>query len=188
MDLAEFNRRFYHLRQVSAENDFPLREAGKPAAVLIPLVKHKELSVLFTIRAKHLNHHAGQISFPGGRWDDTDSDLADTALRETEEEIGLHRDKIQIIGSLQPFRTISRYRVTPYIGLVDKPTQFKINPSEVDEIFEVPLKFLVDSKNHHIHMIKREDYEYPVYFIQWQDKMIWGATAAFIRTLSKHLL
>lgn len=188
MDLSKFKQRFYHLRQVEPEKDFPLRTAGKPAAVLIPIVKRAKLSVLFTVRAKHLNNHAGQISFPGGRWDDTDTNLTETALRESEEEIGLMRNTVDIVGSIKPFRTISRYEVTPFIGLVEDSLELTINPLEVDEVFEVPLDYLVEPQNHLSHMIKREEYEYPVWFIPWQDRMIWGATAAFIRSLSNHLI
>lgn len=188
MDLFEFNKRFHHARNITPEKDYPLRSAAKPAAVLIPIVKREQLSVLFTVRASHLNNHAGQISFPGGRYDDTDRDLTETALRESEEEIGLTRDKVEVIGCMPVFRTISRYQVTPFVGLVDKELDLTVNASEVDEVFEVPLAFLTDESRILTHMVKRDKYEYPVYFIPWQDKMIWGATAAFVKALSKHLL
>jgi 8-oxo-dGTP pyrophosphatase MutT (NUDIX family) len=187
MELNKFRQRFHHPRRVEPEKDFPLRVAGKPAAVLVPIVKRHNLSVLFTVRARHLNNHAGQISFPGGRWDETDAHLTETALRESEEEIGLSRDKVEIIGSLQSFRTVSRYEVTPFIGLVDAELELQINRGEVEEVFEVPLGFLMNKENHKVHLMKKPDYEYPIYFIPWQDKMIWGATAAFIRSLSNYL-
>lgn len=187
MELSEFNKRFHHLRNVVPEKDFPLRTSPKLAAVLIPIIKRHELSVLFTVRASHLNNHAGQISFPGGRYDDTDLDLTETALRESEEEIGLDRKKVSIVGKMPPFRTISRYRVTPYVGLVSNDFELTVNASEVDEVFEVPLAYLMNDKNILSHKVKRHNYEYPVYFIPWQDKMIWGATAAFVKSLSNHL-
>lgn len=188
MDIHAFTQRFHHLRQIEPTQDFPLRVASKPAAVLFPIIRRPQLSVLFTLRAKHLNHHAGQISFPGGRYDDTDADLTETALRECEEEIGLQRSKIEIIGNIQPFRTISRYEVTPFIGLVDTEFELVINDAEVEDVFEVPLHFLVNQNNHFEHIVKRNNLEYPVYFIPWQDKLIWGATAAFIKVLSRHLM
>ncbi|MCC2603922.1 CoA pyrophosphatase [Planctobacterium marinum] len=187
MKLEEFKQRFYHARNITPEPDYPLRQKGKPAAVLIPLVMRDELSVLLTRRASHLKHHAGQISFPGGRVDDTDIDLKATALRETEEEIGLKRENIDIVGTLPTFRTISRYEVTPYVSLVKPDFDLVINQDEVDQVFEVPLATVINHDNHLVHTVKRNNSVYPVYFIPWQEHMIWGATAAFIRALSRHL-
>lgn len=188
MNKQEFLNRFYHLRLTQSEPDYPLPAPGKPAAVLIPLINHnKQLNVLFTLRARHLKHHGGQISFPGGKQEPIDYDLIDTALRETEEEIGLNRNHIEIIGQLTRYRTVSRYEVTPYIGLVDSPQELILDPNEVDEVFEVPLAHLMEQQNHRIHWVQRHGLNYPIYFIQWQDKNIWGATAAFVRNLS-HLI
>ena len=187
MNLSQFTQRFHHLRQVQSEKDFPLRAGKKPAAILMPIIKEQELSVLFTVRSRHLSSHAGQISFPGGRFDEEDKTLQETALRETEEEIGIVRENINIIGNLPSYRTVSRYEVTPFISLVEPDFQLTINHSEVEEVFTVPLSYLIDHKNHLIHKALRGGDEYPIFFIPWKDKMIWGATAAFIRTLSNHL-
>ena len=126
MNKFQFLHLFQHAQQVRTESDYPLKNAGKPAAVLLPIVEHPEqLTVLFTQRAKHLKHHAGQVSFPGGKQEDTDENLLETALRETEEEIGLHRSHIEVIGNLPIYRTISRYEVLPYISFVQPDfTQF----------------------------------------------------------------
>ena len=187
MNLKQFNQRFYHARQVKPEKDFPLRVPAKPAAVLMPIVKKTELTLLLTIRSANLNNHAGQISFPGGRFDETDIHLQETALRETEEEIGLARQHVEIIGQLPTFKTVSKYEVSPFIGLVEDEFQLQLNQQEVDEVFEVPLAYCLNQRNHLVHVVKRHQYEYPIFFIPWQDKMIWGATAAFIRALSHHV-
>lgn len=183
----EFHRRFHHVRQVNNEHDYPLRVKGKQAAVLCPIVLRDQLTVLFTQRAEHLRHHGGQVSFPGGRKEDTDVSLVETAFRETEEEIGLSRKGIEVVGNLQPYRTVSSYEVTPYIGLVSLPFALQLDENEVSRVFEVPLSYLVDQSNHYIHWIERNGRRFPIYFIPWEDTFIWGATAAFVRTLSNHL-
>lgn len=188
MNRLEFIMRFHHAKNILPESDFPLKEAGQPAAVLIPLIdKGDGLTVLFTERAKHLKHHAGQVSFPGGKQEVGDRDLMFTALRETEEEIGIAANLIEVIGTLPKFRTISRYEVLPYIGFVDPSFDLTLDHNEVESVFEVPLAYLIDQKNHYIHWAKRHNRQQPIYFITWQDKTIWGATASFVRTLSNHL-
>ena len=184
MNKAQFLEHFHHAKLVAPEADFPLRAPGKPAAILMPIVDRDELTMLFTHRAAHLKHHAGQISFPGGKQEQHDTTLVDTALRETEEEIGLDRQHIEIIGNLPPYRTISRFEVLPYIGTVSTGFELTLDHNEVDEVFEVPLAFLLDQQNHLTHWVERKGHRHPVYFIPWQDKNIWGATAAFVRTLS----
>jgi 8-oxo-dGTP pyrophosphatase MutT (NUDIX family) len=188
MNKQEFIHRYHHARQVPQENDFPLLEPGRPAAVLIPIIdRADELTVLFTQRASHLKHHAGQVSFPGGKREPTDNNLLHTALRETEEEIGITESKIQVIGNLPKFRTISRYEVTPYVSLVQDDFDLVLDKNEVESVFEVPLIHLLDQKQHMIHWVKRGEIQHPIYFITWQDKTIWGATAAFVRLLSNHI-
>ncbi|MEP0356410.1 CoA pyrophosphatase [Paraglaciecola sp.] len=187
MNKSEFLIKYHHLRQVENEPDFPLKSSGKPAAVLIPIVQYPdELRVVFTVRAKHLKHHGGQISFPGGKKEVSDLSLARTALRETFEEIGIAPDKVEIIGHLPVYRTISGFEVTPYIGFISAPLKIEVDKNEVDETFEVPLTFLLNTNNHYTHWMKRKNYQTPVYFIQWHKYSIWGATAAFIRNLSHH--
>ncbi len=187
MDKAEFLSRFHHARQIRKEADFPLREAGKPAVVLMPILEYNhELSVLFTVRSLHLKHHAGQVSFPGGKQEPDDKSLIDTALRETHEEVGVAPIDVEIIGNLPLYRTVSRYEVLPYIGFISAPTQLTLDKNEVESTFEVPLSFLLEKSNHYIHWVKRKNGQFPVYFIPWKEHQIWGATAAFIRNLSNH--
>ncbi|MDP5030569.1 MAG: CoA pyrophosphatase [Paraglaciecola sp.] len=187
MNKQQFLNQFHHIRQVTAEHDFPLKEAGRPASVLIPIVEYPDsLNVIFTVRAAHLKHHGGQISFPGGKQEPTDKNLLHTALRETYEEIGIFPEQVEIIGQLPLYRTISRYEVVPFIGFVQPPIQLLLDHNEVAQTFEVPLSYLLDQNNHLIHWVKRKNAHYPVYFIPWQDKNIWGATAAFIRNLTNH--
>jgi 8-oxo-dGTP pyrophosphatase MutT (NUDIX family) len=184
----EFLGKFYHARQITPESDYPLPKAGKPAAVLLPIIEHKEqISMLFTLRAKHLKHHAGQVSFPGGKQESSDRNLLATALRETREEIGLPEEGVEIIGNLPRYRTISRFEVLPFIGFITPPINLTLDKNEVDSVFEVPLDYLLDQNNHLIHWVQRKDQRYPIYFIPWQGNNIWGATAAFVRTLSNHV-
>lgn len=187
MNEVEFLEKFQHIKKVQTEQDYPLSRSGKKAAVLFPVVCRNELTVLFTKRSSHLKHHAGQICFPGGRFEQFDSSLMDTALRETEEEIGLPRQKTRVVGSLQQFRTVSGYEVTPYVGLVEPDFDLDVDENEVDSVFEVPLSYLVDQNNHISEPVRRNGIDYSLYFIPWQDTYIWGATAAFVRILSNHL-
>ncbi|MCV2885274.1 CoA pyrophosphatase [Aestuariibacter sp. AA17] len=188
MNKDEFLAQFQHVRVVPPESDFPLRVQARPAAVLLPIVVREDsLTMLFTQRARHLRHHAGQISFPGGKQEPTDKSLLDTALRETEEEIGITRQYIDVIGTLPKFRTVSRFEVLPFVSFVSDTFSLKIDENEVDNVFEVPLAFLLDKTNHFIHWVERKKAVHPIYFIPWENKQIWGATAAFIRNLSNHI-
>lgn len=120
-----------------------------PAAVLVPLIDRPEgMSVLLTQRTPHLSAHAGQISFPGGRIEDSDADATDAALRETEEEVGLPRDNVTVIGRLDTYVTGTGFEITPVVGIVKVPFPLAIDPFEVAEAFEVPLSFVVDPSNH----------------------------------------
>ncbi|MEQ8206706.1 MAG: CoA pyrophosphatase, partial [Woeseia sp.] len=120
----------------------------QPSAVLIPIVERREgLTVLLTERAAHLKHHPGQISFPGGRMELSDRDLRETALRETQEEIGVGPEQVAVAGYLTPLPTVSGYAVTPIVGLVDANVVLRIDQREVAAAFEVPLEFLLDSTN-----------------------------------------
>jgi 8-oxo-dGTP pyrophosphatase MutT (NUDIX family) len=156
------------------------------AAVLVPLVERPEgLSVLLTKRTDHLSSHAGQISFPGGRAEELDSSPIETALRETEEEIGLHRRHVEIIGVLPEHVTISAYRVTPVVALVQPPFELSADPGEVADIFEVPLGFLMSGANHERRSVALPEGKgtRTFYAMPYQDYFIWGATAAMLRNL-----
>lgn len=156
------------------------------AAVLVPLVERPEgLSVLLTRRTDHLSSHAGQISFPGGRAEELDSSPIETALREAEEEIGLHRRHVEIIGVLPEHVTISAYRVTPVVALLQPPFTLQADPGEVAEIFEVPLEFLMSGANHERRSVALPDGggTRRFYAMPYKDYFIWGATAAMLRNL-----
>lgn len=189
MNKNEFLSRFHHARTIQPELDYPLRAAGKPAAVLMPMLERQgQLSMLFTLRSRHLKHHAGQVSFPGGKQEPSDNNLLSTALRETHEEIGIHPQCIEVIGSLPRYRTVSRFEVVPYVGFVRMPLEMALDTNEVESVFEVPLSFLLDKNNHFIHWVKRKNAaQHPIYFIKWHEQVIWGATAAFVRVLSNHV-
>jgi 8-oxo-dGTP pyrophosphatase MutT (NUDIX family) len=152
-----------------------------PAAVLIPLVNKPEgIQVLLTQRASHLYNHAGQVSFPGGRIDPEDTNTQITALRETEEEIGLGRDKIEILGSLKEYFIPSGFKVSPWVGWVNPPISLTPDPFEVDHIFEVPLSFFFDPQRHHLKQDEFEGRQRRYYVFEYQEKTIWGATAGML--------
>ena len=156
-----------------------------PASVLMPLVQRPEgITMLLTQRTAHLTDHAGQVSLPGGRAEDEDATPVDTALRESEEEIGLDRGCVEVLGTLPEHFTGSGYRITPVVGLVHPPFDLRADPFEVAEIFEVPLGFLMDGMNHERRSIpvpgggRRSFYAMP-----YDRFFIWGATAAMLRNL-----
>ena len=158
----------------------------KAASVLIPLVIRDEgLSLLLTHRAAHLNNHAGQISFPGGRVEASDASSVETALREAQEEIGLDRQCVDVIGSLPQYRTATGYDVTPVIALIQPPFVLTPDPFEVASIFEVPLSFLMNAKNHQRRSLQLPDGAgtRTFYAMPYQEHFIWGATAGILRNL-----
>ncbi len=162
-----------------------LREAG----VLAPVMDRESgLTVLLTQRTAHLSNHAGQISFPGGRREISDPDLAATALRESREEIGLEPARVQVLGKLSTVVIRSGFRVTPFVGLID-PKGFRpqADPREVAEVFEAPLSFFLDPKNFH-----EEERDYGTglrrfHVAMYEGRYIWGATAAMLWTLQTKL-
>jgi 8-oxo-dGTP pyrophosphatase MutT (NUDIX family) len=155
-----------------------------PASVLVPLVLREDgVRLLLTMRTAHLNDHAGQVAFPGGRAEPTDAGPVDTALRETEEEIGLHRSHIDVIGMLPLYYTGTGYAVTPVVGLVTPPFALQADPFEVAEIFEVPLDFLMDGANHQRLAAEMPNGRRTFYAMPYQNYFIWGATAGMLRNL-----
>ena len=171
-------------------DDAAEREAAAttPAAVLVPIIAHREgLTVLFTRRTVHLKAHSGQISFPGGRAEPGDPTPEDTALREAEEEIGIARSRVEVIGRLPDYLTRTGFRVTPVIGLIQPPLEVLPDAREVDEVFEVPLAFLLDAANH-----RRESREIggrmaSYFVIEHEERIIWGATAGMLVNLYRQL-
>ncbi|WP_434515713.1 CoA pyrophosphatase [Dechloromonas sp. ARDL1] len=173
-----------HFVQEDGAQDEPLT----PAAVLFPIVLRDDgHTVLLTQRTAHLRDHAGQISFPGGRVEAHDLTPIETALRETEEEIGLARERVEIVGFLPECRTGTGFRVTPVVALVRPPFDLQPDPFEVAEIFEVPLAFLIDPANHQRHSLHYRGALRHYFAMPYGEYFIWGATAGMIRSLSERL-
>lgn len=156
----------------------------KPAAVLVLFVDRDEgLSLIFTQRTAHLAHHAGQISFPGGHIEPDDGGPVETALRETEEEIGLDRRHVDVIGRLETYVTRTGFVVTPVAAIVTPPFELAPDAYEVDEVFEVPLSHFLDPANHHRCSAEFEGVVRYFYAMPYQDYFIWGATAGMLMNL-----
>jgi len=155
-----------------------------PAAVLIPLIMHEnELKILLTQRTAHLHDHPGQISFPGGRSDPQDTSAIDTALREAEEEIGLPSNRVEVLGSLPHYLTITGYQVTPVVSLVDAGHKYEPDEFEVADIFEVPMAYLMNPHHHEQRMWESPQGYRRFYAMPYENKFIWGATAGMLRNL-----
>lgn len=158
------------------------------AAVLMPIVQRAEgLSVLFTLRAAHLRRHPGQISFPGGRVESEDADVLSTALRETEEEIGLPRTRVQVLGYLPPQLVFTGYRITPVVGLIQPGFELQLDAREVAGVFEVPLVYLMNPAHHTLRARQLADLTLQVYDIHYGEHRIWGATAGMLISLYRLL-
>lgn len=157
----------------------------RPASVLVPLiVRDSGVHVLLTQRTAHLTDHAGQISFPGGRVEASDADAVATALRESEEEIGLPHGVVDVLGRLPEYRTVTGYRVTPVVALIERPFTLQLDDFEVSEAFEVPLAFLMDPANHERRLYRYAQIARTFYAMPYQGErryFIWGATAAMLR-------
>lgn len=179
----------FHLLRLPTLNDgtrLPGREGRTtPAAVLVPIVNRPEgLTLLLTQRSDTLPDHPGQISFPGGRQEPEDGSAAETALRESSEEIGLDRSRVDILGEVGSYETVTGYSVVPVVGWVEPPFDLQPDPVEVAEAFEVPLAFVLDPDNfiqrkREVAGIARHYFACP-----YQDRYIWGATAAMILLFS----
>lgn len=175
-----------------ARSDFDLRPDGtrlvgatnrtlKPAAVLAAIVNRPDaLSIILTQRTAHLKKHAGQISFPGGGVEPDDPHHVATALRETEEEIGLAPGHVQLLGRLPLYETSTAYGVTPIVGWVEPPFELTIDTFEVAEVFETPLSFALDTRNYVKETAMRDGIERWFYVLPYKNRYIWGATAGML--------
>jgi len=160
----------------------------KPAAVLAPIVRRPTgLTMLLTQRANHMPTHGGQVAFPGGRIEAHDDGPIAAALRETMEEVGLAADFITPLGGFGAFRTGTRFRIVPVVGLVEPGFTLTPDPREVDVVFETPVSFLMDVANHELHAREWKGVMREYYAMPWNDRYIWGVTAGMIRALYQRL-
>jgi 8-oxo-dGTP pyrophosphatase MutT (NUDIX family) len=170
--------------------DRKMEEAGesRPSAVLIAITDRPQPGLIFTQRSANLRAHPGQVAFPGGRVDPEDTDAVAAALREAEEEIGLPRAVVDVIGTTDPFHTYSGYAIVPVVAVIPPDLPFVPEPDEVDAIFEVPLDYALDPDRRTMQFLmnpqgKRRDY----HEILWKDRRIWGVTASMLVNLSYRL-
>jgi len=169
-------------------HDLIVNDGLRDAAVLIPVVdRGEEASVILTKRTDKLRSHAGQIAFPGGRLDPTDPTPEFAALRETEEEIGLSSNFIEVVGRMPDYVSGSGFRIAPILSVVKPGFRLDINPDEVDDAFEVPLAFLMDPANHNRESRIWEKKERFYYTMPFHERFIWGVTAGIIRTVYERL-
>jgi 8-oxo-dGTP pyrophosphatase MutT (NUDIX family) len=181
---------WHRRRERSLRGDFQMDPLStikpklRPAAVLVPLIAHRDtVSVMLTQRTEHLNAHAGQISFPGGRIEDDDENAVAAALREAHEEVGLPPERVEVIGRLDDYVTGTGFVVAPVVGIIEPPYPVDPDPFEVADVFEVPLAFLLNPANHHRHSKTFNGRERHFYAMPYGERYIWGATAAMIVNL-----
>ncbi len=156
----------------------------KPAAVTVPLfLKGDEWHVLLTRRTQEVRHHKGEISFPGGAVDPQDASLLETALRETEEEVGIHRKDVTFLGELNDIQTMSRFRISPFVIVFPYPYPFQVCRAEIDELLEIPLGRLQRDARLEEKTAEYEGLRAKIYFYYFRDVVIWGATAKILKQL-----
>jgi 8-oxo-dGTP pyrophosphatase MutT (NUDIX family) len=181
------------LRQHLSEQSPQVRTEwdARLAAVLIPIFKDEgEWKVLFTRRTDHLESHQGQVSFPGGAVEEHDRTPEDAALRETEEEIGVSPEKVEILGALDSLMTVTQFQIIPIVGLMQWPTELQINRMEVARVFSVPLEWLADEDNVELQTREFRPGDRPInvhYFKPYDGEVIWGATARLTLNLLSEL-
>ncbi|HEY8710027.1 MAG TPA: CoA pyrophosphatase [Burkholderiaceae bacterium] len=176
--------------EVSMERRMSQRPLAQ-ASVLVPIVTRDRPTVILTERTTHLSTHSGQVAFPGGKRDESDTDAAHTALREAHEEIGLEHRFVDVIGEMPTYTTGSQFIITPVVALVRPEHVLKLNAYEVADAFEVPLEFLMNPAHHHRHVlewegVRREWFSMP-YMDGRTERFIWGATAAMLRNFYRFL-
>jgi 8-oxo-dGTP pyrophosphatase MutT (NUDIX family) len=192
LDVAGLRQRLQ--RTLPAASVYGDEDAGRlaatvtPAAVLVPIVTQRQgLTVLFTQRTANLRSHSGQVSFPGGRTEPGDASPERTALRETQEEIGLAPERVEVLVRLPEYLTRTGYRVTPVVGLVAPPLALTPDAREVDAVFEVPLAFLLDPANHRRETRELAGRTVAYWVMQYGERRIWGATAGMLVNLYRML-
>lgn len=188
MQANQFKNRFL-LQQATPATVMQLPAGMQPrqSAVLVPIIDYGDrLSLLFTQRALHLHHHPGQISFPGGKLEANESPAA-AALRETEEEIGVKAAEIELLGQLHPYNTLTGFQISPWVGVLSATTHILPDPHEVSAVFEVPLAYFMESRNRHQLWLPWLGQPRQLHFMPYQDKLIWGATAAIIQQLVQQI-
>ena len=158
-----------------------------PAAVLVPVVDRPRPTLILTLRPETMRKHPGQISFPGGRVDPGDAGPVEAALREAEEEIGLPRERVEVIGTADRYRTVTGFEVTPVIGIVPPDLELRPHPGEVAALFEAPLDYLLDPARHAVRTVEWRGRERCYFEIDYEGRRIWGATAAMIVNLGRRL-
>jgi 8-oxo-dGTP pyrophosphatase MutT (NUDIX family) len=173
---------------LNPDTHLPPNRVLKPAGVLMPLqVVGDRLDVVLTKRAAHLKNHPGQISFPGGRQDPGDADAIAAALREAEEEIGLPREQVRVLGSLPPHETVTGYMMTPVLGLIEGTFVDRPEAGEVSEIFRVPLAHLTDPARFRIESRRWQGRQRYYYTVPFGPYYVWGATARILRSLAERI-
>lgn len=170
-----------------AINDARAAIAGRPAAVLVPVIARAEPTLLFTRRPEHLAEHSGQISFPGGKVDKNDASLKATALREAQEEVGLSKDHVEVLGYLDGYQTATGYLIAPVVALIQPSFVPEPNAEEVAEVFEAPLSFFMNPDNHRVESKQYRQKTRKFYVMPFENRYIWGATAGILRNLYTRL-
>jgi 8-oxo-dGTP pyrophosphatase MutT (NUDIX family) len=167
--------------------DLAVMAPPRPAAVLVPIVLRPSLTVLLTQRSHEMPSHPGQISFPGGKVDESDATPFDCALREAREEIGLGPEFVEPLGFLDSYRTGTGFQISPVVALVRLGFTTELDPREVLEAFEVPLAFLMDEANHQKHAREWRGRQRSFYAMPYQGRYIWGATAGMLKNMQQRL-
>ena len=192
VDPSELRRRLASIGRDRGDHDLnpgmTPTDRLRAAAVLVPLVARPEgVTILLTRRTDHLHHHAGQISFPGGRIESVDSSPEHAALRETEEEVGIARSHVELLGRLDRYHTRTGFEITPVVGWVMPPFDISPDRFEVAEVFEVPLDFVADPRNHERHSREWQGVRRHFYVLPYGGYYIWGATAGMLVNLAERL-